>query len=290
LLKTNKAHDIRARILRSALDVAPLVGEDFALTLVSQVVPTCEGLGDPTSPQALLHQAGLLEKSLFAAAYFDRAECVQSLVARLVKLLGTQGSPAAVEVLEPLLGQSFRTLRNLGMREETDLLRRQITGLVLELHGVESTEELLGNAAAETPDGPPLAPRHASSALVGKPASKGTYWPAALRTLLHVAGVSLHLAQDRQAEPVLNTARSLLFANTLSDMEQTPLACVYVATLSQTSMEVAQRRIEELFANLDGIRDTFTTNTYYGLHQLTFIESVVLAIVNDDFIARALRA
>jgi hypothetical protein len=263
LLKTNKAHDVRARILRTGLDLAPRVGEDFALTLLSQVAPTSEGLGDPTDSQALLHQAGLLEKSLFAAAHFDRAEYVQALVARFQKLLATQRSPSAVEALESLAGQCFRGLRKVGMGDETDLLLRQMYGLILEIQGVKSLQELFGQPAAA--------------------AAKNPTWPASLRTLLHVASGWLHIDQTKQAEQVLNAARTLLFANTLPNREQTPLARVYVTTLSQAAPELAQKRLEELFKSLDGIRDTFTTNNYYGLHQLTFIESVVLAVVTDDF-------
>lgn len=263
LLKSNPAHDVRARVLRTGLDLAPRVGEDFALALLAQVGPTSEGLGDPTDAQSLLVQAALLEKSLFAAAHFDRAEYVQALVSRFQRLLATQRSPEQVESLESLAGQCFRGLRKVGMKEEADLLLRQIASRVLESQGVKSLTELFGLPTAK--------------------AAKNPHWLAALRTLLHVAAGWLYFGQDAQADQILNAARTLLLANTLSPREQTPLARVYVATLSQARPEAAQRRIEELFKSLDNIRDTFTTNNYYGLHQLNFLESVVLAVVTEDF-------
>jgi hypothetical protein len=90
LLKDHKAHDVRARILRTSLDLAPRVGEDFALILLAQLAPTCDGLGEPADAQALEDHAKLLEKSLFAAAHFGRGEYVQALVTRFQKLLATQ--------------------------------------------------------------------------------------------------------------------------------------------------------------------------------------------------------
>lgn len=263
LLKEHKAHDVRARILRTSLDLAPRVGEDFALLLLAQLAPTCDGLGDPADAQALEDHAKLLEKSLFAAAHFDRMEYVQSLVARFQKLLATQRSPEKAKSLESLAGQCFRGLRKLGMRDETDLLLRQMAALVIESQGAKSLQELFGLSAAA--------------------AAKNPDWPAALRTLLHVAGGWLYFGQEKQAEPVLKAARDLLLAKTLLDREQMPLARAYVGALSQAQPEAAQRRIEELFKNLDGVRDTFTTNNFYSLHQLVFVESVVLAVVTDDF-------
>ena len=52
---------------------------------------------------------------------------------------------------------------------------------------------------------------------------------------------------------------------------------------SVTSREVAQQRIEELFTQVVGIKDTFTTNNFYYRSQLDVVEAVVLAVVSDDF-------
>jgi hypothetical protein len=89
------------------------------------------------------------------------------------------------------------------MRDETDLLLRQMAALVIESQGAKSLQELFGlsaTAAAKNPD-----------------------WPASLRTLLHVAGGWLYFGQEKQAEPVLKATRDLLLAKTLPDREQMPL-------------------------------------------------------------------
>jgi len=58
---------------------------------------------------------------------------------------------------------------------------------------------------------------------------------------------------------------------------------VYAGALSQAPVELAQKRFEELFEKLEGILDTFTTNSHYSQCQLQVVESVVLAVVSDDF-------
>jgi hypothetical protein len=259
LLQVKKTHEERARILKTALDLAPRGGKDFALSLLSEVVPTCDSLGEPSDAQALLNQAALLEKALFAAAHFGQAEPVRTLVGRFRKLLTTQRSRAAVEALGSLTGESFRALRKLGLRDETELLLRQTTDWIVEVEEAKKLPELLARPNA----------------------GANPQWPASVRVLLHVAAGWLYLGQVEQAEPLLNAARSLLFANTLPNREQAPLARVYVQALGQAPLDVMQPRIDELFKNLDGIRDTFTTNGYYGLHQLTFVEAVVLACVDE---------
>jgi hypothetical protein len=54
--------------------------------------------------------------------------------------------------------------------------------------------------------------------------------------------------------------------------------------LGQAPLELAQRRLEELYHRLEGIRDTFTTNSHYSLSQLDLVEAVVLSVVTDDFL------
>ena len=67
-------------------------------------------------------------------------------------------------------------------------------------------------------------------------------------------------------------------------IDRTALARAYAVSLGQAPVEVAQKRLEELFEKLEGIRDTFTTNdTLQPAAQLHVVEAVVLAVVSDDF-------
>ena len=38
-----------------------------------------------------------------------------------------------------------------------------------------------------------------------------------------------------------------------------------------------------MFANLKRVNDDYATNTHFGVRQLSLIESVVLAVVSEDF-------
>ena len=48
------------------------------------------------------------------------------------------------------------------------------------------------------------------------------------------------------------------------------------------TLNLRERDGQELFHRLQGIKDTFTTNTHYSLLQLDVVEAVVMAVVNED--------
>jgi hypothetical protein len=250
--KGAKGKENTARILRSALDLAPRISEDFAREMLERVTPAYDALPEPTDQPSLMDQAKFLENALGVAAHFDRVEYVHPLVARFQKMLQSQKGDRAVQAMETLAGQCFKGLRKLGMREEISNILTQMASTVLEGQDIRTLE-----------------------------ASKTT--PAALRALLHVAAGWYYFGKDREAEPVIAAARQMLFKDELSCKEKTLLACTYAGTVGQAPVEIAQKRLEELFQKLSGIRDTYTTNTYYSLSQLDVIESVVLAVVSDDF-------
>ncbi len=244
----------RALVLRAGLDQAPRVGEDFGRELLEQTPAAYDALGKGEEIALTMTRAALLEKALFVATHFDRVEYVPHLVSRFEKLLEAQRGGATVQAVETLAGQCFRGVRKLGMRDECD--------------------RLLGVMADTVLQGKPL------SSLDGRPDR-----PAALRALLHVAGGWFYFGREGRAEPVLKAARAALFAAepVAKGQEHTALACAYAATAGQAPVEVARRRLEEVFEKLSAVRDTFTTNDYYSQSQLKVVEAVVLAVVSDDF-------
>ncbi|HEY7311506.1 MAG TPA: hypothetical protein VH643_19240 [Gemmataceae bacterium] len=255
-------HETRARILRTALEVAPRVSEDFAKEMLDRALPVydalppLESLAEDKKLTALEHQARFLEKALFAAAHFGRTESVHSLVARFQKMLQTQRGQRAIEFVEKVASQCFRSLRKLGMRDEIDRLLGQMADVVLEGKDLDALVKKINFKE----DG-----------------------PAPLKALLHVASSWYYFGRDHQADPVLQTVRSVLFKAAYPPLKQKDLACGYARTVGQTTLEVAKTRLEEILRDLKGVRDSFTSSSHFSVFQLDVIESVVLAVVSDDF-------
>ncbi|HXG10316.1 MAG TPA: hypothetical protein VNK04_11175, partial [Gemmataceae bacterium] len=247
----------RARILKVGLEQAARVGEEFAVALLDRTLPAFDALPPPRDAYQFEQHATLLEKGIFLAAHFDQPTYVQQLVARFERLLEAQGVDV-IQSLDSLAAQCFRGLRKLGMRDVIDRLLRKMAERILE--GQELKSLTVEWAASH---------------------------PEALQALLHVAGGWFYFERDGQAEFILRVARKLLFDNKLEVKRKTRLACVYASTLGQAKVAVAQRGLEELFQKLEGIRDGFGTNKYYGWHQLQIVEAVVLAVVSDDFMMGA---
>jgi hypothetical protein len=252
--KGAKGNDQRARVLRAGLEAAPRIGEDFARKMLEQTIPAYDALPEAKEVAALMEQAAFLEKALFVAGHYGRMESVHPLVTRFQRMLQGQKGPQALQVLDSLAAQCFRGLRKLGMRDEIDQILRQMADLVLEGQEVKAIDF-----------------------------KKRDQGPAALRALLQVAAGWYFFGRDSQAEPILQAARSALLAGDLQAREQTQLACAYASAVGQAPVEVAQKRLEEIFRQLKGIKDTYTTSSHFSVSQLDVVESVVLAVVSDDF-------
>lgn len=239
------------RILSTALELAPRLGEAFARELLEEASAALDKLSEPVD------QALLLEKGLFLAAHYDNKLEVQRLMSRFFWLIEAGGGRLPVLNLEALLGGTFRSLRKLGLRDEVGLLLDRIA------HVIENSPELVSVANSRT------TPSNASARLQ--------------RLLLQVAAGWFYFGQADRAEPILFQAETLLFHGELKPVDQTALACAYVATLGQAPLELALRRILELFGDLKGVSDTFTTSSHYSLSRLDVVEAAILSLVSDDF-------
>jgi FtsH ternary system domain X7 len=246
----NDAAVLRARVLREALEVAFRLGDSMAEEMLGKVLPVADGLGDPP------RQADLLEKGLRVAAHFDRPQYVRAFVDRFVGLLES-GGPKAASSLEPLLGQCFRGLRKLGLRDEVEGLLRAISKTIL--HGRDLT-------APGPRSGPPA-----------------IEWARAIRLLLQVAAAWFDIGQGERSIPILDEARGMLFDGELIPIEQTSLSCAYLRSMALAPTEMALARMEEAFDRLERVHDSFTTNSHYSLTRLDVIEAAVLTLVSDDF-------
>lgn len=83
---------------------------------------------------------------------------------------------------------------------------------------------------------------------------------------------------------VLNAARDRLFVTGVADVrERTTLAIAYAAALGHAPPGIALGRLEELFLRLDAVTTHGATNRYYTPKPLELIDTVIRAVVSDDF-------
>lgn len=253
-----RAPIVAADVLRTALEVSFRLGEPFARGLFARVLRAVDGLA-PRLPR----QADLLERAIHVAAHFDQLGHVRDYVGRFEVLLA-EADERSTPDLEPLLGQAFRGLRKLGLRDETDRLLGRMAGLILKGRGVRANGDL---AAAAERTGP-----------------EAVKWSRSLRLLLHVAAGWYHLGQPDRARPVLDEARALLLQGDLPPLDQTALAVVYAGVLGQAPPADALPRLAELCSRLERVHDTYTVVSHYSAARLALIEAIVLALASDDFL------
>ncbi len=89
---------------------------------------------------------------------------------------------------------------------------------------------------------------------------------------------------DDGGNRVLDAARERLFVKGIGDdRERTDTAVAYAVALGHAPPRIALGRLEELFLRLDMVAATGATNRYYTLPPLKLIDTVVRAVVSDDF-------
>jgi hypothetical protein len=238
----------RAKVLCAGLEAAPRVSEEFARRLLNQVAKAYNNLPKPKDLPELLEQATFLEKALFVAAHFQAADILPSLLDCFEHLCRLAQGSHALATLDALINQCFKSLRQLNLCEELDQRLQQVADWVLQ-----------GKNLGEIPfESLPHGPRN-------------------LRILLSVAAGQYAFGWDSLAAPVLEQTRQVLFRDNLVPREQTTLACAYAETLGEAPPEITRPRLEEIFRQLRGIRDTYTTSSHFSVSQLDVIEAVVLA-------------
>lgn len=252
-----------ALILVEGLMLAPRVGESLAQTLLARVEPTLDKLLAQSADAKLLNvQAGLLDRAFVIAATYDRIELARQLLKRFLLVLqrAHQGRQYSHSI-NASFGQCLRSLRKLGLQDDIEAVIGQMSALITSGKSMSSLKAS-------------IAPGD---------------WPTVVQTLLHIAGGWLYFGSAEPAKAILDAARELLVASnnsaadSMSLQAYTNLACTYVSVLSFAPIETTMRRLDDLFARMRRFRDTFTTASFYSRLHLNIIESVVLAVVSDDF-------
>ena len=245
------------RVVTTALELSPRLGEDFSKRTLGLVTKLLQADSQP------VEQAVMLERALFLAAHFDQPTYVQNFVLKFQYLLTPEVGGTIVKELSSLMSQSFRGLRKLGMRDDIAHLLDQLADLVEHV----TPEQMAGQGTGEM-----TASRSRAEAM---------------KLLLQVAGGWFYFDQPDRAWAALDRVRDVLMQRDnqlpLQPIDQTRLSCAYVEALAHAPVEEAVQRLDDLFRRLEHIHDAFTTNSHYSLSKLDVVESVVLALISDDF-------
>jgi hypothetical protein len=250
-------------LLHEALPLSPRVGESFTVELLNLVPAALQsGTGGPEMPDLARKQGELLERSMFLAGHFDRADLVKKLMDEFSDLIHSKPEDARFKLINVVAGQCLRSLKRLGMRDEIDRFLTKLRNDVLR--------------GATTAD------------LKKKHSAKPDMWGSVLQTLLNLAAGWLTFGLHDHAEPILVEARNELLnpqAVKLPPQNYTELACAYVSALGQGPSETGLLRITELFRKMDDkkITNTWTTAQYYSRFHLDLVQAVIFAIMSDDF-------
>jgi hypothetical protein len=123
--------------------------------------------------------------------------------------------------------------------------------------------------------------------------ARGTDLPASLAPEHAGLAAAWFVAGDDEAgNRVLNAAREALFLSVPgAPADRTKLATAYAEALGFAPHGIALGRLEELFQRLDRVAVQSSSNCYYTLYPLHLLDTVVRAVVTDDFaISPAVRA
>ncbi len=256
-------------LLSSLLPLAPRLGEAHANELLSEVHPTLLALTNPCQ------QAVLLDKALFVAAHFGHAVHVRHCLEQLYSLFEHFSSSETAGVFGELLGQSFRGLRKLGMRDAISRLLEQI-------------DKLLENEQFEAPAGSVAKSKGPKSVKsLGSRNAKALERQFDAMTLrLNLASGWFYFGNDERAKTILGEVSAFLYREQdLPQAHRRKLARRYASALEHAPAEVAIPKLNEVFDKLRKITKGFGAgmqDQYYAYEVLEVIESVILALVSDD--------
>jgi hypothetical protein len=243
-------------VIKAALDLGAVLGEKPTVRFLKLLLSNRDAIPIVEDCHEVEQRSSMLEVALFFAGHYGQSEYLQFLVSTFLNLLETQQAVHAATFLANLARESLRNMRKFGLRHEIEKLLQRICDLMM-----------------QGQDMPALRSRF------------GPNWRNILTAILRVAEGWLFFDRVDQAMPLLDEARESLAkgCSPHTSAEHTRLACAYVQALSQAPVQLALDRLEELFLRLFQSADVLKTSSHYCLTHLEVIESVVLAVLSDDF-------
>ena len=187
---------------------------------------------------------------------------VQQVVDLFIDLTKSKTEEQRFELVNVAAPQCLRSLRKMGLRDETDRLLQRLQ------------ESILGGT-------PPAKLRE-------RYAARPDQWGKALQSLLTIAGGWRSFGLVAQAQPILDLARAELTGPhglRFAPKDFTALAQATISALGHGPVKEGLAGIAELFAKMDPAKvvNSFTTAKYYSRFHLNLVEEVTLVLVSEDF-------
>jgi hypothetical protein len=240
----------RWNLLLKALTLAPKVGGQFTREMLREAALETgrEDLLDRWAEERL----SLLGEAVSAAARFAYVDELVEFVGRVRALLRADRTSVLARFLPGLADRCLP-----GMRAGP---RQELEGLVDDV--VASTSQLDSD--------PSVSPWAGSEG-----------W----HVKLELARQMYFLGRTREAELIVRGAPETLLNEEMQGWARARLASRYIAAVSQLTGPAAggtsRERLEELFARLEGVHDTFSTSKHYSLSHLFVIEAAVLGVAES---------
>jgi FtsH ternary system domain X7 len=206
------------------------------------------------------HMRRIVDSGLHAAAALGLDTKVRLFAHRFAGFVEEQKGQGSHELFAGLTGATFRCLRKFGLKEEADSV---LSKIALWLTRGKDLATLRRERASD--------------------------WTGLLRTLLHVAAGWYFCGRSTQGHRIIEEARTKDLFDSSSRFydhralgERAALAIVYAGTIGQIPAKLALGYFDELFGRLKYIAVS-GWNTHYTLQPLELIDTVIRAVVSDDF-------
>jgi cellulose synthase operon protein C len=252
-------------LLNCAAGYVHRAGEEYAIKFVTAIPMrvfnhAVQSLPDNVVVNTRMNRASLLSRMLFIAAHYGRPELVDRNLELVFQVLNEKSGQDRYEILNSFAYQSIRQLRKLGMKDQIDRLLRQIRDIVIE--------------------GKTLSQLRSSS---------GSNWVQVLGSMLSLAGGWQFFGGYAEAKAYLDEARDTIANNPtarpgfkIGAKDLASLVRRYIVAVGLGPVDDALLRIEDLFANLERLPNTYSTGTHYSRLHLNIVEEVVRSLMTEN--------
>jgi cellulose synthase operon protein C len=269
MLNAKKDGKERLAVLCEVVPYTVRVGREFAFEVLAHVLPALKlssqsGKSGPSFAE-ISSQAILVDVAAPVAANYDATEFVQQILTQFVANMRLLDEGEVIASINYAFGRWPRALRRCGLKNQLASVLEDLTHV---LFRNRSLDELRHEYRRE---------------------AKRKYWVEMLCSLLNLSECWMQFGGPARALPYIEEARTYLTENqsrpATNPILYVRLECAYVRALAQTNdLDLMTERMTELLQRSDQIANTQGLDESGSWLHLAIVESIVLALVSDDFV------